>query len=783
MTWPGKGFEAPFGTEARESPMRLRPRCLAGLILTLMIGTGPAFGKPPAANDARAQAVRVPDGAIAVDGTLDEGAWQKAPALSAFWQVQPDEGEPASERTEVRIVFTSDMLYIGVLCHDREPGGIVVSDARRDSPLIETDSFTMILDTYRDRQNGFVFGTNPAGIEYDGQVTNEGQGGGGLAASQMQNSGSGGGFNVNWDGAWQVRAKIDTGGWVAEFAIPFKTLRFPPGTDQIWGINFQRNIRRRNERAFWAPIPRQYDLNRLSLAGSVSGIAVPALRNLMATPYALGNVIASGPNPVNRTVIGDVGGDIKYTITPSLALDGTVNTDFAQVEVDDQQVNLDRFNLFFPEKRPFFLENAGFFTVGNPGEVDLFFSRRIGLADHGDDIPIVAGGRLSGKAGQYNIGVLEMQTVSGSTDPSNNFAVVRVSRDLPNRSSVGGLFVNRQGFGDLAEASDFNRTLALDGKLGIGQNTVLSSFVARTQTPGVETGRQHAFNVRSRTNLPLIDLEFGYQEVGERFNPEVGFLSRSGYRKPDARINTRIRPKDFLNLQEVRPHVTYRAFWGFDGFQETSYTHIDNHLQFKNAWEVHTGMNLTTEGVRTPFRIYPGIFVPPGTYRNAEAQLVLVTNQGAPLSLHMQANIGGIFGGERVSLSPTLRARMGDRLTSELAYVRNDVQLPEGDFITNLARLRVSFSFTTRSFLQALVQYNDRADLWSMNFRFGWLQAANTGLFIVYNDTRYLYDLIPQPERTDRSLVIKFSRTFDLLKSGKKAARDERDRPQDRAGM
>ena len=366
----------------------------------------------------------------------------------------------------------------------------------------------------------------------------------------------------------------------------------------------------------------------------------------MATPYALGNVIASGPNPVNRTVLGDVGGDIKYSVTPSLALDGTVNTDFAQVEVDDQQVNLDRFNLFFPEKRPFFLENAGFFTVGNPGEVDLFFSRRIGLADNGDDIPIVAGGRLSGKAGQYNIGVLEMQTVSGSTDPSNNFAVVRVSRDLPNRSSVGGLFVNRQGFGDLAEDSDFNRTFALDGKLGIGQNTVLSSFVARTQTPGVESGGQHAFNVRSRTNLPLIDLEFGYQEVGERFNPEVGFLSRSGYRKPDARINTRIRPKDFLNLQEVRPHVTYRAFWGFDGFQETSYTHIDNHLQFKNAYEVHTGLNLTTEGVRTPFRIYPGVVVSPGTYRNAEAQLVFMTNQGAPLSLHLQANIGGIFGGE-----------------------------------------------------------------------------------------------------------------------------------------
>ncbi len=739
-----------------------------GMAAALVLALGVAPGTTPVAAQAngspRAQAVRVADAAIRLDGALDEDGWQQAPVLSAFWQVQPDEGQPASERTEVRLVYTAQALYVGVVCHDRDPGGIVVADARRDSPLIETDSFTMILDTYRDRQNGFVFGTNPAGIEYDGQVTNEGQGGGGYAPGQTQAGGSGSGFNVNWDGAWEVRTRISESGWSAEFAIPFRTLRFPGGADQTWGINFQRNIRRRNERAFWAPIPRQYNLNRLSLAGEVSGITVPAVRTLKVTPYALGNVRASGPVPVGAAWLGDVGGDLKFTVTPSLALDLTVNTDFAQVEVDDQQVNLDRFNLFFPEKRPFFLENSGFFTVGNPGEVDLFFSRRIGLGASGQSIPIVGGGRLSGKAGRYNIGVLEMQTASGSTEPANNFAVVRVSRDLPNRSSIGGLFVNRQGVGDLAKHRDLNRTYAIDGKLGVGQNTVLSGFLARTETPGVESGRQYAFNVRSRTNLPLVDAEFGYQEVGERFNPEVGFLSRAGYRKPDVRINTRIRPKNFLRLQEVRPHVAYRSFWGFDGFQESAFTHIDNHWQFRNAYEAHTGMNLTYEGVRVPFPIYPGIYVRPGTYTNTEAQLVFMTNQGAALSLEMRSTLGGFFGGSRVNLNPTIRGRLGDKLTSELSYSRNDVRLPEGDFSTNLTRLRVSFSFTTRAFLQGLVQHNDRADLWSMNLRFGWLQAANTGLFIVYNDTRYLYDLVRQPERQDRSFVVKFSRTFDLLR-------------------
>jgi Domain of unknown function (DUF5916) len=709
-----------------------------------------------------AHAVRVQEGPLVDGNVLDEPAWQQAPVISGFWQEQPDEGQPSSENTEVRMIFTNDTLYIGVVCFDRDPASIIVTDSRRDADLEDTDSFRMIFDTYSDRQNGFVFGTNAAAMEYDGQVTNEGQGGGGLRGNQQ--SGSGSGFNLNWDAAWDVRTQLDERGWSAEFAIPFRTLRFPSGADQIWGVNFQRNIRRRNERAYWAPIPRQYSLYRLSLAGTVAGIEAPTIRNFKATPYALGSVIASGERPVDSDLEGEVGGDVKYNLTPSMTLDATINTDFAQVEVDDQQVNLDRFTLFFPEKRPFFLENAGFFSVGNPGEVDLFFSRRIGIAESGEEIAILGGGRLSGKAGAFNIGMLNMQTDDFEDRlPSNNFTVLRLSRDLPNRSSIGGIFVNRQGTGDLALDDDYNRTYAVDGKWGVGEATVLSSFLARTETPGIDSD-DYAYNIRSRTNEPRYDLELGYQEVGDQFNPEVGFLSRRGYRKPDARVLTRFRPDDFLNLQEVRPHVSYRGFWGHDGFQETGYIHLDNHWQFRNAYEVHTGMNLTLEGVREPFEIYPDIFVPPGTYEHAEAQLVLMTNQGAPLSLNLQTFIGGFFGGDRVTLNPTVRMRAGETLSAEVSYQRNDVDLPEGDFVTNLVRTRVSYSFNPRTFLQGLVQYNDRADLWSMNLRFGWLQAANTGLFIVYTDTHGLNDLFDRPERTDRSLIIKFSRMFDLLR-------------------
>jgi hypothetical protein len=723
---------------------------------------GPSVATAPTAPPS-ARAVRITTPPV-VDGTvLNDPVWQAIEPIRGFWQEQPLEGQPASEETEVRIAYTADTLYVSVVLHDREPGAIIVSDSRRDAPLEESDSFRMILDTYRDRLNGFVFGTNPAGIEYDGQVTNEGQGGGGLGGGQTQQAGSGSGFNLNWDGAWEVRAGICEVGWTAEFAIPFRTIRFASSSDREWGLNFQRNIRRRNERSYWAPITRQFNLYRLSLAGSLTGLETPVLRSLRATPYVLGSVVESGARPTSADGRGDVGVDVKFNPSPSLTIDGTVNTDFAQVEVDEQQVNLDRFNVFFPEKRPFFLENAGFFSVGNPGEVDLFFSRRIGIGSGGREIPIRAGGRLSGKVGQFNVGLLNMQTGQVGDDiAGNNFSVVRVSRDLPNRSSVGGLFVNRQGVGALSGDDDHNRTFALDGKFGIRQHTMLSTFVAKTETPGIDTS-DHAFNIRSRTSVPRFDLDLGYQELGDNFNPEVGFMTRRGYRKPDVRLMTRWRPTGFGAIQELRPHSSYRAFIGFDGFLESSQIHVDNHWQFRNSAEIHTGMNFVEEGVRTPFEIYPGIWVPPGSYPYQEGQFVFTTNQGAPVSLDFETRVGGFFGGDRVQVTPTFRLRLGETLTTELAYQRNDIDLPWGTFSTNLLRTRVSYSFNTRAFVQALVQYNDRADLWSMNLRFGWQQAANTGLYVVYTDTRGLYELTPEPLRTDRSLTIKFSKLFDLL--------------------
>ena len=316
------------------------------------------------AQDAAAPTATTRAARIAVAPTLDgdvlhDPAWENVPAATGFVQNTPDEGRPATERTEVFVAYDDQALYVGVVCYDRDPDKIIVAHARRDQSLDETDSFQMILDTYRDRRGGLVFGTNPAGAQFDGQVT--GQSGGGLSAGNT--------FNRNWDASWEVEARITEIGWSAELVIPFRSLRYPGGAEAAasWGVNFQRNIRRRNETSFWAPLTRQFNLYWVSRAGELEGVEPPRQRNLQLTPYALADSRRPGVAGATTSTTSDFGADLKYGLTPSLTLDATVNTDFAQVEADEQQINLDRFNLFFPEKRPFFLENAGLFDVGVPG--------------------------------------------------------------------------------------------------------------------------------------------------------------------------------------------------------------------------------------------------------------------------------------------------------------------------------------------------------------------------------------------------------------------------------
>ncbi len=686
-----------------------------------------------------------------LDGdVINDPIWQKLRPSSGFVQNTPDRGLPASQRTELRVAYTFDTLYVAVVGFDDDPAAIVVTDARRDVELDDSDAVLLILDTYQDRQNGFVFGTNPSSRQYDGQVTREGSPG----------SGSNGGFNKNWDGVWQVQTQRGDFGWSAEFAIPFKTLRYSAHEIQNWGLNVQRNIRRRNETAYWSPLEYQFNLFRVYDAGQLTALAVPAQRNLQFIPYLLSD--SSDVGSAGRDHKFEYGFDAKYSITPALTLDLTYNTDFAQVEVDDVQINLDRFNLFFPEKRPFFLENAGQFTVGSPGVIELFFSRRIGISGGGAVIPIEGGARVSGKVGQTKLGLLYMR--ADELDPSNpadDFAVMRVSQEFANRSSFGGIYVSRKPTGSYADVSEDNQAYGLDGRLGIGKYGLLSGFVAQTATPSLD-GEDHAFMLKGEYDSERWAWNLAYTEVAENFNPETGFLTRGNYRSPTAFVMRRIRPgPNRFNLHELRPHVSYRFFDDFDGFKENAFLHVDSHFEFKSSAEIHTGMNFKQDGLNEPFEIYPGVIVPVGSYHNSEIQLVLQSNAGKAFSYGATVTSGGFFNGDRLALSPYLNWRLGDNFSTALEWSRNDVHLDTGDFVTNLGRLRVSWSFTPRMTLQALVQYNDVSDNWSSNLRFSWLRTANTGLFIVYNDLQGFDDYsVAQP---NRSLLIKYNYLFDIL--------------------
>lgn len=702
-------------------------------------------------------AVAVDQSPILDGDVINDPAWQAATATGGFIQTTPDEGMPASQRTEVRVIYTAEAIYFGFVLYDDEPAAIVASDARRDASLSETDSVLLILDTYRDEQNGFVFGTNPNGLLYDGQLSKAGQG----TSLSGGSSGAGGGFNLNWDGVWEVRTEMGEYGWSAEFRIPFNTIRYPSMDIQSWGVNFQRNIIRRNETAYWSPLGRQFNLLRLADAGLLTSLEIGSQRNLKIVPYVLAEV--SDVGDAGNDTDTEWGLDVKYSLTPSLTLDLTYNTDFAQVEADESQVSLDRFNLFFPEKRPFFLENAGLFAVGKARQVELFFSRRIGLSKGGDIIPIDYGARVSGALAGVNIGAMYMQTDElDQVTPTNRFGVARINKELPNRSSLGAIFVSREAKGDFPGLVDSNRTYGADARWGIGEYGLISGYVASTSTPGLE-GDENSWSLAADYDSERWSLGADFVKVGEDFNPEVGFLNRSGgYRNYAANIMRRYRPDNSrIGLLEIRPHASYRGYWTLDGFQENGFLHIDNHLVWKNGYEFHSAVNFTTEGLRLPYEISDGIFVPPGTYRNSEVHLYGQTNEGAWISFSASLTVGGFYNGDRVAFSPSMRMRLGEHFTTEIGWSQNNVDLPQGDFTTQVGRFRLSYSFTPQIALEALLQYNNVDDFFSTNLRFSWLRKANTGLYVVFNDInghdRYT------GEQPDRSLIVKYTHMFDVF--------------------
>jgi len=697
-----------------------------------------------------------------IDGdVLNDLAWNDVPAVTTFIQKTPDEGTSVSENTVVKVMYSDKIFYVSVVCYDSKPNEIVISDTRRDSPLNNSDSFSFIIDTFQDYQTGYLFGTNPAGIEYDAQITGGGEGGSMMRRFSM---GTGGGFNVNWDAVWEVKSQRGDFGWSAEFAIPFKTLRYEKDKDQSWGINFERVIARKKEEAHWSPISRQHTMNRLVSAGILTNMNVPLSRNIKIMPYVLGQNNENKEEVTSKSSDGNFGLDAKLSVGSSMSMDLTYNTDFAQVEADEQQINLDRFSLFFPEKRAFFLENAGLFSVGSGGgffgpDIEMFFSRRIGVGPEGVPVPIIGGGRLTGTFSGMKVGVLSMRTdaVKDITE-ANQYSVLRLKKELPNRTHFGGMYTALEHGGT---DGYLNQSYAVDAQLGIGELSKIVAFAGFTDTPELKKDNAYAYRLEVSRDSKQITTTASYTEVGKDFNPEMGYLKRENYRKWSGRIFTRFRPENNLGLLEIRPHVNYDGYWKLDGFQQSGRWHIDNHWEFRSGLEIHTGTNLVKEGVLEAFEISDSVFVPAGTYNDQEIQIMIMTNSAKPISFSSMNRIGGFFGGDRINVTPTIRFRYKDRITSEFSSNFNKVKLPGGNFTTNLLRARLTFAFTPKMYIQSLFQYNNQSDQWSMNWRFIWQQSAATGLYLVYNQTQD-YDGIPI-ESSTKSFVVKYSYLFDVL--------------------
>ena len=701
--------------------------------------------------DRRLPATRA-SGPITLDGRLDEAAWAGAPVASNFIQNDPREGQPATYDTEVRMVYDDSALYIGMFARDDEPQGIIVNELRKDFNTGNGDSFQIVIDTFKDERNGYQFAINPAGAKWDAQMANEGRE-----------------SNSNWDGVWDVSTRIGDDGWSAEIRIPFRTLKFSPATDQTWGVNFQRRLRRLNENSYWSPIQRIHNLSRVSMAGTIEGFqGIAPGNNLRVKPYALG----SASRVAGRSTDGDfdAGFDVKYGITSGLTWDFTVNTDFSQVEADEQQINLTLFSLFFPEKRDFFLENSGIFQFGvggggggggggrqNPSQdMLLFFSRQIGLSSNGTAIPILGGTRLTGRAGGFSIGALNIQQRREGDSPSANFTALRLRRDILSQSDIGVMLLNKETSG-----AHFNRVIGTDANFRFFQNLDVNFAGAQTFSPevvGAPTGDDWYSKSSFNYNSNRLAVRGGYQMIGARFNNEMGFVPRRGVNNGELHVGARFRPNWSWTrgwLRESYPHWQVENFSRRGGGLESRYMDWHWPVTFHNSTFIEVGVNPTIEVIRNAFPINSrrNIRVLPGRYEFNEYFLLANTNASAALSFNTRYSIGDFYDGYRrgYTVGSTMRANQHFNVSANVQF--NDIELPQGAFTTTLITGRVNYFLNTKVFLNALLQYNTDARQWSSNVRFNVIHRPLSDIFLVYNERRDSQT----GEMIDRAVVAKMT--------------------------
>jgi len=693
---------------------------------------------------------------IVLDGAIGDEAWADAQPTGEFVQAEPHEGQPSTETTEVRIAFDDEALYFAVYCRDTEAARLVVNDIRKDFVQAEQDSFEVLLDTFADRRNGFVFVTNPEGAKSDTQIANEGRE-----------------VNTNWDAVWHVVARRQPDGWSAEIRIPFKTLRFDPGDGRTWGVNFARRIRRKNEVAYWSPVPRAYSIYRASQGGNLVGLPnVDPGRNLRVKPFAVASTTrATGGGAFDGSA--DVGLDLKYGVTPALTLDLTVNPDFAQVEADEQQVNLTRFSLFYPEKREFFLENSGVFYFGDiprnqrnarsrfsPPEEDLllFFSRRIGLTENGEQIPIVGGARLTGRAAGFGVGVMSMQTGDSDALPATNYTVLRARRDVLTNSDVGAIVMNRQS----SASGDYNRVVGADANFRFFRNLSWNSFFAKSTTPGATAGE-----LTWKTSLGWEDnfnhFQYSVLNVDDDFRADIGFVRRTGVRKHFVDAGIRPRPEWLrkLGFREIHPHNRLNVYTDLDNDVVTRSDHWAVSLFFENGGFVEYAVNPRADLLTAPFPVRPAVSIPVADYAWNEYQLTLESDHSRMMSVSATITNGGFYDGTQNAQRVALSVRPSFRLLVDVGVQRNDITLrtPAAAFVTTLVAARTAYSFSTNMFLDSLLQYNTDVKQFNANVRFNLIHRPLSDFFVVYNEQQFT-------DRPDvvhgRAVIVKYTQMLSF---------------------
>ena len=690
---------------------------------------------------------------LTVDGVLDDPVYEQVPAADGFLQQEPNEGAPASESTRVWVFYDADSLYIAADLEEEHPERLMASEMRRDHRSIGwNDSFQFVLDTFYDRRNGFLFHTNALGALFDAQVTDE------------RNT------NSDWNTVWWVKTQIGEDGWTMEIRIPFRSLRYAAGGAQLWGINFQRNIKHKNEKVFFTATPQAYNreaLIRLSNAATLVGLeAPPGSRRMELKPYAIGSQYHAPLRDTLNEWSGDVGADFKFGVTDGLTADVTWNTDFAQVEDDETQINLSRFSLFFPEKREFFLEGQGVFDFGGrqtqlfrgPTDVPIpFFSRSIGISG-GSAVPILGGARLHGRSGAYTMGLMNIQTgdVPGIDAQSTNFSAFRLKRDIFSRSNIGVIATHRNLNADGAGA---NSLYGVDGNFAPTEHLRINTFYMATTEPGVNTGHQAAsYMGQFRYDTDLFDVSAERLYLGEDFNPGMGFVRRRDFTKDGASVQFSPRPRGIKAIRQFEFKAQVDNYDRLDGEMETREYRFEGRAILESSDRLVMDYSRTEERLLEGFNLSSEVTVPAGDYRFSRTGLRVWLGTHRAVSGYLRYEFGDFFGGSRREVSYWGRAEVNQRFSMEPNISLNWITVPQGEVRAQVSRLRATYTVSPRSFVGALVQYNSAAQLVSANVRFRWEYSPGSDVFVVFSTNRDGDDGLAG--LSDRALVVKFTRLF-----------------------